>query len=223
MGHIFCIILILREKLWQHHKMFHAISLIHKEIYEKLDASVCLRSYAIRWGDLYLLDIPQNFCTWVHLETSHSQKSHGFEGRGITHLVSHTIMLCECRCDPCFMCHFGRRIWWKHSFFRPTHLEVKVRSKSGQIRSNRQTQNFHSETCLYGPVLLQDSKNDFYFYVRRLEMPKNLFQKHQKCCHSLTPKPLSSTQILFHCEMYCWYVIEWYRDHWHSLSSFFRY
>ena len=82
-------------------------------------------------------------------------------------------MLCEYRCDTYFMSHFGRRIRWKHSLLRLTQLEVKFRSKSGQIRLNLQTQNFHSKACLYCSVLPQDSKNDFYFDVQRLEMPDN--------------------------------------------------
>ena len=129
-------------------------------------------------------------------------------------------MLCECRCDTCFMGHFGRRIRWKHSFLRLTQLEVKVRSRSGQIRLNLQTQNFHSEACLSCPVLPQDSKNDFYFDVWRLEMPENCISRTSIFCHGLTPKPLRSVQILFHCDMCWWYVIGWYRNHWHSFSSF---
>ena len=65
-------------------------------------------------------------------------------------------------------------------FLGPTHLGVKVRSKSGQIRLNRQTQNSHYETCLNCPVLPPDSKNGIYFDVRQLEMPKNCILKTSK-------------------------------------------
>ena len=75
------------------------------------------------------------------------------------------------------MGHFGHKTRWKHSCLHPTHLEVKARSKSGQIRLNRQTQNFHCETCLCCPVFPQDSQNDDYFDVRWLEMPKNCILK----------------------------------------------
>ena len=105
-------------------------------------------------------------------------------------------------------------------FYVWLQFEVKVRSRSGQIGLNIQTQNFHYEACLSCPVLSQDSKNDLCFDVRRLEAQKNVFQKHQKFCHGLTPTPLHSGQILFHCEMCWWYVIEWHQNHWHSFISF---
>ena len=140
------------------HNVPHSLSRSYKRSTKSCTRVRAYRPYAINWGDLYLLYIPRNFCTWVHIGTPHRQKSHGFEGlAGITHLLSHTKMLCDCRCDTCFMGHFGHRIRWKHSFLRPTHVKVKVRwSKSGQIRLNREKQNFHSKICLYCPVLPQD-------------------------------------------------------------------
>ena len=129
-------------------------------------------------------------------------------------------MLCECHCDTCFMGHFGRGIRWKHSFLRLTQFEVNVRSRSGQIGLNLRTQSFHSGACLSCLVLPQDSKNDFCFDVRRLEMPENRISKTSKILSWPYSETLRSDQILFHCETCWWYVIEWYQNHWHSFSSF---
>ena len=52
-----------------------SISFIQKERYKKLHASAAYWPYAIHWDDLYLLDIPRNFCTWAHLGAPHRQKS----------------------------------------------------------------------------------------------------------------------------------------------------
>ena len=70
--------------------------------------------------------------------------------------------------------------------FALTYLEVKVRSRPGQKRLNRQTQNLFCESCLYCQVLPQDAKNDIYFDVRRIEMPNNCITKMSRF-YSETP------------------------------------
>ena len=57
---------------------------------------------------------------------------------------------------------------------------LDLRPKSGQGRSNKvKSPNtiFCSEASLPCPVLTQDSKNDIYFDVRLLEMPKTSISK----------------------------------------------
>ena len=93
------------------------------------------------------------------------------------------------------MGHFGRRIRWKHSFLRPAHLEVKIRSKAGQIRLNRQTQNFHSESCLYCPVLPQDSKKWQFFMYDDYKCPKTAFQKQKKIVTALFQNPWAQVKF----------------------------
>ena len=78
---------------------------------------------------------------------------------------------------------------------RLIQLEVKVRSRSCQTRLNLQTQNFNSEACPSCSVLPQDSKNDTYFDLQRLEMHKNRISKTLKFRHGPTQKPLNSGQI----------------------------
>ena len=101
-------------------------------------------------------------------------------------------MLRECRCDTCFMGHFEGRIQWKHSFIRLTQLEVKVRSRPGQIMLHLQTQNFHSEACLSCPVLPQDSKNDFLFGCTTIKNDRKLYLKNIK----KMSRPYSETAAL---------------------------
>ena len=91
------------------------------------------------WDDLYLLDIPQNFCTWACIETSQAETSWFWRP---TYNPIYWVLrkCCECRCDTCFMGNFGRRNRWKHSFLYLTHLEVKVSSrpsKWGQIAKHK--------------------------------------------------------------------------------------
>ena len=71
------------------------------------------------------------------------------------------------------VCHFDEEFNGNIHFYVLIQFEVNVRSRSGQIGLNLQTQNFHSEACLSCPDLPQDSKNDFWFDVWRLEMPEN--------------------------------------------------
>ena len=111
---------------------------------------------------------------------------------------------------------FLTRIRWWHSFLRLAQLKV-VRSRSCQIRLN-QTQNFNSEACLSCAVLPRNSKNDIYFDVRLLEMPKNRISKTSKFRHGIARKPVHSGQILFTAR--CAGDLEWSYNHWHSLSSF---
>ena len=77
-------------------------------------------------------------------------------------------------------------------FYVWLQFEVKVRSRSGQIGLNIQTQNFHYEACLSCPVLSQDSKNDLCFDVRRLEMPKKCISETSK----ILSRPYSDTPAL---------------------------
>ena len=49
--------------------------------------------------------------------------------------------------------------------------------KLGQIRSNFQIQNRLTKTCLYYPVLPQNSKSVIYFHISKLEMPKIAIQR----------------------------------------------
>ena len=89
-------------------------------------------------------------------------------------------MLCECRCDTCFLGHFGRRIRWKHSFLRPTHSEVKVRSKSGQLWLNRQTQNFILKHAYIVQFCLRIQKMTFILMYGYQKCAKIVFQQHKK-------------------------------------------
>ena len=59
--------------------------------------------------------------------------------------------------------------------FGPRKGQFQV--KLVQIRSNFQIQNFLTKTCLYCPVLPQDSKNVIYFHVWQLKMGKMCFKK----------------------------------------------
>ena len=68
---------------------------------------------------------------------------------------------------------------WSVEFDGDTHFHIwpKVRSSSGQRRSNFETQKFLFKTCLSCPVLSQDSKKVICFDVGQLEMPKMRFKK----------------------------------------------
>ena len=115
------------SKNWWHHNMFHIFYLVHtkgRDRNRKKSTKSSTRThayrpydYAIHWGDLYLLDIPGNVCTWTRLGTPHRQKSHSFDGLGITSYIESYEMLCEWFCYTCFMGHFGRRIRSKHLLF----------------------------------------------------------------------------------------------------------
>ena len=97
------------------------------------------------------------------------------------------------RCDTSFKGHFGRRIRWKCSFLSLTQLEVKVRSS--QVRLHLQKQNFHSEVCYL--VQFRPRIPKWRFYVRRLEMPKNAFQKYQKIIHALFWNSCAQVEFFF--------------------------
>ena len=101
-------------------------------------------------------------------------------------------------------------------FLRLTQLEVKVR----WTKVKSPNTNFHSKAFLSCTVLPHDFKNDL-FWCTTIRNARNHISKTSKMYHGLTPKFLRSGQILFHCEMCCWYVIGWYRKHWHGFSSFF--
>ena len=91
---------------------------------------------------------------------------------------------------------------------RKGQLQVKL----GQIRSNFKIQNFLTKIYLSCADLSQDSKNVIYFYVRQLEMSKNVFQK----CDVIT-----FTWFFGHCTAknedialkFCMRVIYMYLDH----------
>ena len=149
-----------------------SISFIQKEIYKKLHASARLPTMCNTLG----WSLSARYTTkFLHLgaptATTQAEISWFWRPIDITPPVESYEklrmwkMLCGCHCDTCFMGHFGRRIWWNHSFLRLAHLEAKVRSGSSQIRLNRQTHNFHSKSCLYCPVLIQDPKNVIYFHL----------------------------------------------------------
>ena len=74
------------------------------------------------------------------------------------------------------------------SRFDPRKGQYKV--KPGQTRSNLQNQNFLPKSCLFYPVLSQDSKNVIYIYLRQLEMPKIEFQKSDV---------ITFTRFFYHC------------------------
>ena len=93
-------------------------------------------SYAIYWDDLYLLDIPRNFCSWAHLGVPHRQKylwcwwprynpMYWVIRKYCVNVVTHVLWVI-----------LDMELWWKHSFLHLTQLDVKVRSRSGQIRLN---------------------------------------------------------------------------------------
>ena len=160
----FSIILIMRAKIWWHHNRFHIFYLVHTKGGLQKVARECT---------------PTDHMDCVILSTGYTATSLPLgTPRNITqaesltvliawvqpHLLTHANMLCECRCDTYFMGHFGLGIWWEHSFVRLTKSDIKVRSRSGQIRLNLQTQNFHSEAFLSCSGLLQDSKNDIFIY-----------------------------------------------------------
>ena len=133
-----------------------SISLIQREKYKKV-ARECTPTNRPR--DLYLLDIPRNFFPWAPLGTSHKGNPQRqillqFWSPRYNPIIDSYEHVVWMFCDTYFRGHFGCGIRWKHSFVRLTKIEIKVRSRSGQIRSSLQTQNFHSESFLYCSSLL---------------------------------------------------------------------
>ena len=147
------------------------ISFIQKEIYKKCTRVHAYRPYAIHWGDFYLLDIPRHFCTWAQVGTPHRQKSYGFERLGYNP-ICWVIRKCSVNVGVTHVLWVILNVEFDGNIH--FYVQLTLKSRSGQIRLNRQAQNFHSETCIYFPVLPQDSKNDI-FYLRRLEMPEIVF------------------------------------------------
>ena len=54
--------------------------------YKRRSTKSCTRvhaywPYAVHWGDLYLLDISRNFCTWAHLGTPQAQLPYDMTAR----------------------------------------------------------------------------------------------------------------------------------------------
>ena len=80
----------------------------------------------------------------------------------------------------CCVTHVLWVIWAQNSLvasiskFDPRKRQCNV--KLGQTRPNFETQNLLTKTCLFCPVVCQDSKNVF-FSVRQLVMPKIAFKK----------------------------------------------
>ena len=123
-------------------------------------------------------------------------------------------MLFLCRCNTCFLGHFGRRIRWK------LHCYVWLKSGSGQIklRSNQVISpitkfSFQKMSILSSfDSIFQESETNFFMYAN------NKCQKLHKKKSKVLPWDNMENTVLgsnsFSLQV-CWrYGIDWYWNHW---------
>ena len=154
-----------------------SISFIQKEIYKKLHASAHLPTMCNTLGWYLSTGYAPKF---LHLGAPMNTTQAGISWFW-RHWYNHICWFMR----KCFVNVVVTHVLWvifDVEFDRSIHFQVQLtlRSRSGQIRLTRQTQNFHSAACLYCQVLPRDSKNYIYFDVRRLEMPSNCISKTSK-------------------------------------------
>ena len=153
-------------------------------LYKRRSIKSCTRVHAYRRSTIHWWwSLSAGYTTkFLHLgvpRNTTQAESQGFEGLVILHLLSHTKY-----CMTVVVTHVIGVILdveFDENIHFYVQLTLRSRSgQSGQMRLNRQTQNVRSETCLYCPVLPQDSKKWHLLWCTTIRNIQKLYFKNIK-------------------------------------------